>query len=330
MTIKTVGLAGEFGTIRQIMHDLIYRPEIVEVGPGDDCAVYRVPEGMSEAVSTDTMVEGIHFTSDTMSPEDVGYKLCMANFSDICAMGGEPAGLVISAALPADLPLSWIERCYDGVREACRTYRVNMLGGDITGTRQGIVLTAAVTGFIPSGQAVLRRGAQVGDIVAVTGVPGQSGAGLDAILFGKEKDYPQLALKHRRPHPDPKLAVTLRKSGATSMDDISDGLSSELNELAESGCVTIEIDTSLIPLTEDMKKLAEEQGKDPLYYVFCGGEDYELVFTIPPSAWSSLKNLPVTRIGLVTGNEPAVYVKKESKRFRLRPGGYDHFFRNHQ
>ena len=120
---KTAASAGEFGCIEAVCHDLLYRPELVKLGAGDDGAVYVSPPGMDQVISTDTMVEGIHFTAETMDAADVGWKLCTANFSDMAAMGAEPAQFVISAALPKTLPLSWLEACYGGIRAACRMSR---------------------------------------------------------------------------------------------------------------------------------------------------------------------------------------------------------------
>ena len=113
---ETVKDVGEFGLIDRIAKDLIYRPELVVIGSGDDGAVYRVPAGYDQVISTDTMVEGIHFIKKTMRPSDVGYKLCASNFSDMAAMGADAIGFVISAALPEQLPVSWVESLYEGIR----------------------------------------------------------------------------------------------------------------------------------------------------------------------------------------------------------------------
>lgn len=317
--------AGEFGTIRAITHDLIMRPDLIEVGPGDDAAVYHVPEGYDEAISTDTMVEGIHFNSVTMNPSDVGYKLAMSNFSDICAMGGIPTGLVVSAALPKDLPLSWFTSCYDGIREACRKLHANMLGGDMTGTTKGIILTGTAVGMVPHGKAVTRGGARKGDLVAVTGIPGRSGAGLLALMNGWGNEFPDSVLGHRRPSPSPELASLIREAGATSMNDISDGLSSELNEIAAMSHVDIEIDRDKIPLTEEIQKISEKSGRDKFSFALNGGEDYELVFTIPEKGLEMLKNRPVTVIGQVTGEGSHVFLKENGKKLLLTPHGYHHF-----
>lgn len=189
---------GEFGLIDRIAKDLIYRPELVVIGSGDDGAVYRVPAGYDQVISTDTMVEGIHFIKKTMRPSDVGYKLCASNFSDMAAMGADAIGFVISAALPEQLPVSWVESLYEGIRECCSSYRVNLLGGDVTGSPGGVILTGTVVGMVPKGCAVTRSGARFGDLVFATETLGDSAAGLSALLAGLQEEYPSLCERHQR------------------------------------------------------------------------------------------------------------------------------------
>ncbi len=317
---------GEFGCIRHISHDLIYRPELVRIGPGDDGAVYICPEGSDEVISTDTMVEGIHFTAQTLSAADVGYKLCTANFSDMAAMGAEPTGFVISAALPEKLPIEWLDRCYDGIRMMCRRYRVNILGGDMTGSRQGVVLTGTVIGAVPKKQAVARGGAQPGDWIGVTGSLGDSAAGLAAIM-GELEGYPGIREVHRRPEPQVEAGRLLRCARVSSMNDISDGLSGELEELAEASGQAMIIRREAVPLSEEVRRLAAELGKDPLIFALNGGEDYQLVFTISPEKWTSLAlPVPVSVIGHVEERgRPGVWMSGPDGEEAIHRGSYDHF-----
>ncbi len=325
--METVKDVGEFGCIREIAHDLIYRPELVKLGAGDDAAVYVTPPGYDQLISTDTMVEGIHFTKETMAAADVGYHLCAANFSDMAAMGAEPTVFVISVAIPDDLPVQWLEDCYDGIRECCKKYKVNLLGGDITGSRQGVVMTGTVVGMVPTNRAVKRSGAQPGDIVFVTGTLGDSAAGLTALLNNKEKDFPTLARRHQRPEPRIGWGNLIREAGASSLNDISDGLSREINEIASASKVKIELDGSLIPLSEETIRLGQEMKKDPLFYALHGGEDYELVGTISESGWEQLKDhAGLTRIGhVLEKNTGRVFIKKGNHIELLEAMGYDHF-----
>lgn len=323
-TIKDVG---EFGLIDRIAKDLIYRPELVVIGSGDDGAVYRVPSGYDQVISTDTMVEGIHFIKKTMHPSDVGYKLCASNFSDMAAMGAEAIGFVISAALPEDLPVSWVESLYEGIRACCSSYRVNLLGGDVTGSPCGVILTGTVVGMVPKGRAVTRSGARFGDLVFATETLGDSAAGLSALLAGLSEEYPSLCEHHQRPRPQIKLGSALRAAGATSLNDVSDGLSSEINEIAKASQVEIELFREKIPISAEAAKLGAYLAKDPVDWALTGGEDYELIGTISEENFRKLDpSLPISVIGqVVKAGRGCVYLSDRGKRQKLAAKGYDHF-----
>lgn len=327
MKEKTVTDVGEFGCIRRILKDFIYRPESVKLGAGDDGAVYVTPPGYDQVISTDTMVEGIHFTKETMSFPDVGYRICAVNFSDMAAMGAEPVALVLSLALPKDLPLEDLENCYHGIRECCRKYSVNLLGGDMTASLGGVILTGTVVGIVPSDRAVKRSGAQVGDVVFVTETVGDSAAGLAAILHQCDTDFPSLTRRHRRPEAQIQLGKILREAGATSLNDISDGLSQELNEIAAASRVIINLDKDKIPLSEETIRLGKRLGTDPLNWAFTGGEDYELAGTMSRKNWEKIKgSRPVTEIGIVCDKGAGqVFIKSKNETVLMIPKGYDHF-----
>lgn len=326
---ETVADIGEFGLIQSICHDLIYRPELVKLGAGDDGAVYTIPDGYDQVISTDTMVEGIHFNEKTMTPFAVGYKLCASNFSDMAAMGAEAIGFVISAALPDHLPCDWVTACYEGIRCCCQKYRVNLLGGDVTGSPKGVILTGTVVGMVPCDTAVKRSGAQIGDYVFVTGTLGDSAAGLAALLHGLGEDYPGVVQRHRKPEPQIALGTALREAGASSLNDISDGLSRELNEIAKASGVVIEMEEEEIPLSAEACRLGQALGKNPALWALNGGEDYELVGTISPSFYEKIPcKDKITLIGKVvdtSASEAGVYIIGKKGRCRLSARGYDHF-----
>lgn len=327
MKEKTVTDIGEFGCIRHILKDFIYRPESVKLGAGDDGAVYVTPPGYDQVISTDTMVEGIHFTKETMSFSDVGYRICAVNFSDMAAMGAEPVAFVLSLALPKDLSLEDLENCYHGIRECCRKYSVNLLGGDMTASLGGVILTGTVVGIVPSDRAVKRSGAQVGDVVFVTETVGDSAAGLAAILHQCDTDFPSLTKRHRRPEAQIQLGKMLREAGATSLNDVSDGLSQELNEIAAASKVIINLDKDKIPLSEETIRLGKRLGTDPLNWAFTGGEDYELAGTMSRKNWEKIKgSLPVIEIGIVCDKGAGqVFIKSKNETVLMIPKGYDHF-----
>lgn len=325
--LQTIDDIGEFGLIQRITSHLIYRPELVKVPAGDDAAVYTIPPGNDELISTDTMVEGIHFTRETMSAEDVGCHFCASNFSDIAAMGGEAVGFVLSMALPGSLPVDWVEQFYSGMRKYCRRYHVNLLGGDITGSVKGIVLTGTVIGMVPSDQSVKRSGASPGDLVFVTNTVGDSAAGLAAILSGQAKKFPFLAERHRRPLPQIELGTFLRKCGATSMNDISDGLSRELTEIGRASSVDLVIEKEKIPISAEAQKLGQILHKDPVGWALNGGEDYELTGTIPQNAvCEAEKNSHIKIIGRVKNHgQGRLWMRQKSKTEEVPVLGYDHF-----
>lgn len=328
MTEKTISDIGEFGLIKLISHDLIYRPEFVKIGPGDDGAVYSVPDGFDQVISTDTMVEGIHFTSVTMSAYDVGWKLCASNFSDMAAMGADPIGFVISAAFPEKLYASWVEHCYEGIRDCCKEYRVNLLGGDMTGSVSDIIMTGTVVGIVPKDTAVRRSGARRGDVVFVTGHPGDSAGGLYALLH-ENKEYRGLIEKHKHPRPQIAWGTLLREAGASSLNDISDGISREINEIAEASGVSIKIDKSFIPVSAEALEYGRKSGIDPLSWALDGGEDYELIGTISREDFEKVKNRPgIKKIGVVTDKPgKGVFLEQEGHLELLEVHGYDHFGR---
>ena len=325
---ETVGDVGEFGLIRRICRNLIYAPESVVLGAGDDGAVYRATSGFDQVISTDTMVEGIHFTSETMAPQDVGWKLCIANFSDMAAMGAVPKQFVISAQLPADLSAEWPARCYDGVRAACRTYGVNLLGGDVTGSRDGVILTGTVIGEVPQGLAVTRSGAKPFDTVFLVGTVGDSAAGLDAILAGESAMFPQAAERHKHPEARVLEAEILRPAGVHALNDVTDGIAGEAREIAEASGVDLILDEKLFPISEETRRAAARYGKNPIDYALYGGEDYALLGTMDPLAFKDVQEkVGAVAIGTVSRGRGEAVLERDGARVKLVRGGYDHFRR---
>ena len=323
---ETVGDVGEFGLISRLCHDLIRRPESVVVGAGDDGAVYRLPHGMDEVISTDTMVEGIHFTKETMAPEDVGWKLCIANFSDMAAMGAEPREFVVAASLPADLSVDWISRCYDGIRAACAAYGVNLLGGDVTGSRQGVVLTGTVVGVVPKDGAVRRSGARVGDVIFLSDTVGDAAAGLAAILAGDEVLFPEIVRRHRRPTAEVETARILREAGAHALNDVTDGVASEANEIAAASGVNLILAADAIPVSSETEKAAKRYGTTALSYALSGGEDYALLGTMAAENFETVRDAAgLVAIGRVAEGSGQVFLQEKNDLRLLEKNGYNHF-----
>lgn len=313
----------EFVLIDRLTQHSIYNPTYVKVGVGDDCAVYDTPRDVDQLVSTDMMVEGIHFSESTTAPFDVGYRLGAANISDIAAMGGTPRHMVVSIAVPKGRHTSYVEEVYQGLHDICAEYRVNIIGGDTVSTEGPFVISATVFGDIPTNQSVLRSGAQDGDAVFITNYLGLSYVGLHSLLEGSE-DYPVSRSVHQRPIPHIECGIIARDLGATSMNDISDGLSSELNEIANASQVTIFIDESKLPIHPEVHAYCESHHMSPYLPMWTGGEDFQLVGTIPADKAEKLPADTFTIIGWVKAGSAQVLVDHDGQWMRVEPKGYNH------
>lgn len=323
MQLKDVG---EFNFIHSIQDNTIYNPATVVNGIGDDCAVYKSSIGYDQLISTDTMVEGIHFSFHYMMPYDVGYRLMTANLSDIAAMGGIPRQVVLSVAAEEYVDTDILQEIYRGIKDQCCRFRVNLIGGDTVRIKGPMVWTITIIGEVPFGQSVLRSGAKVGDIVGVTNYVGYAATGLGALTHSLQ-GYPMTTIGHQRPNPQIELGIQLRELGVHSMNDISDGLSSELWDIAQASQVAIIIDEARVPLHEETHKLAAYLQTNPVDYALYGGEDFQLVFTAPKSLESSLQDLDgITIIGEVIEGTPSVQAVTKDKTIRTLDGkGYNHF-----
>ena len=313
----------EFALIDKLTQHSIYNPTYVKVGVGDDCAVYDTPCDVDQLVSTDMMVEGIHFSESTTTPFDVGYRLGAANISDIAAMGGTPRHMVVSIAVPKGRHTSYVEEVYQGLHDICAEYSVNIIGGDTVSTEGPFVISATVFGDVPTNQSVLRSGAQDGDAVFITNYLGLSYVGLHSLLEGSE-DYPLSRSVHQRPIPHIECGIIARDLGATSMNDISDGLSSELNEIAKASQVIIYIDESALPIHPEVQTYCKSHQMSPYLPMWTGGEDFQLVGTIPADKAEALPAETFTIIGYVKAGNAQVLVDRDGQWMRVEPKGYNH------
>lgn len=317
---------GEFGFIDDIKSNTIINLDTIVCGIGDDCAVYRTTDEYEQLITTDMMVAGIHFSDQTTAPFDVGYRLGAANISDIAAMGGEPRQAVIAAAIPADTDIAYMESVYDGFKAICKKYGVNIVGGDTVTTTGPLVLNVTLVGEVPKSKAVLRSGAQIGDLVVVTNTIGNAAAGL-AVLLAKQHGLDFIKQCHQRPEPQVILGNWLREHKATSLNDISDGLGSELNEIAKASGVAIEIDETKIPLHEELREAAEILEANSLDWALYGGEDFQLTGTLPADLADIIDEHPhIHIIGRVIAGPSKVHMHTvNGERKLIESKGYDHF-----
>ena len=300
MAGRSVGETGEFDLIATITAGLP-SSAAVRVGPGDDCAVFAVDGDV--AVSTDTMVENVHFRRSWSSPNDVGRKAVAAAVADLEAMGARPVGLVMALTVPAELELAWVSEFSFGVREECAGAGVLLLGGDTTRGRD-ITATATVFGDLQGRPPVTRGGARAGDVVAFCGRLGWAAAGL-AVLNRGFRSPRAVVVAHRVPEPPYGQGILAQQSGATAMIDCSDGLLADLGHIAWASGVAIDVLTANLDVAEPQSVVAAAVGGgDPLTFILTGGDDHALLATFAagdvPDGWMV--------IGTVAEGEPSVTV----------------------
>ena len=297
------------------------------VDNGDDAAAVTFVKGqVTELYTTDTMVAGIHFTSDTTPWRDLGWKAIASNVSDVAAMGGTPAFALVTLGLPADTLVDDIRELYAGMTEICREFGARVIGGDMVKSPVGFI-TVALTG-IATGVPMVRTAAKPGHLVGVTGPVGGSAGGLRAMLDGtRGADVDRLVSAHRRPRPHVAEGQTLVARGVNSAMDVSDGLADDLAKLCSASGVAAVVWADNVPADPELKSVFPDDWLDLALY---GGEDYVLLFTAPPEVANAvIDQLPGSAavIGEITDGEAGAVTVRGSDGNPLRRGGagWDHF-----
>lgn len=282
---------------------------------GDDCAV--LPGG--QLITVDALVEGTHFITG-IGYDNLGWKAAAVNLSDIAAMAGRPRHMVVSLTLPKDFNKSSVRELMVALIECAKTYRADVVGGDLT-VGPVLVVNVTVIGDVHESGCLTRSNAKAGDVVVVTGDFGASAAGLSLFhkTIAEQKKYPYVWQRHVRP--TPRLCESwafVRQTGErASLMDASDGLADALVQIARASQVGIEVDQLDIPIHEETKEVARLSQIDPLEWALYGGEDYELVGTLPEEIWLKWKdNNPFKAIGKVT-TSPGVFLNAEGKKTAL-------------
>jgi len=312
----------------------------VSLGIGDDCCLVAAGSDEELALSTDTIVEGVHFRLEYFSYYQVGVKAAAAAISDLAAMAAEPVGSLIAVSISETAGENALEELARGLIATCEKYGCPLLGGDLTRSPAPLVATVTVIGKLPAGAAIRRSTARAGDEIWVTGSPGDAGAVLALLenARGGRGPAPRLAEEHvsRLHEPVPRLAEArlLRESNlATAMIDISDGVVADLNHILEnSGCGAI-LCSSRLPVSEFSRSVARKMGLGQEHFFLYGGEDFELLFTAPKGAvqkhLAGLKEktgTAFTMIGRITDNIGELSISREDGRLEpLGKTGFDHF-----
>jgi thiamine-monophosphate kinase len=331
---------GEFNLIDHLTFESILKQPATIKGIGDDAAVIDSGDHLT-LVSTDMLVEGIHFDLSYTPLKHLGYKSIIVNLSDIYAMNAVPTQVTVSIAISNRFSVEALEELYKGINLACDSYNVDLVGGDTTSSQKGLIISVTAIGVANKGQVAYRSGARPGDIICVSGSLGAPYLGLQILEREKQiyKELPDLQPQledHQyiigrllKPEARKDIIEAFEKSNCipTSMIDISDGLASELHHIAKQSGVGVVIEEAKVPIHPDAKTQAIDFGLDPITCALHGGEDYELLFTVSPSDLETVRYMAdVAIIGeIVPKNLGLKLISEAGKEHILTSQGWNHF-----
>lgn len=330
---------GEFGLIDHLTDGIEHVNTSTLKGIGDDCAVLEYKD-TDVLVSSDMLVEGVHFDLTYVPLKHLGYKAAVVNFSDIYAMNGTPRQITVSLAISSRFSVEHIEALYAGIRLACSIYGVDLVGGDTTSSRSGLVISLTCIGDAPKEKIVYRNGAKDTDLICVSGDLGAAYMGLqllerEKVASAGQKDFePQfqgkeyLVERQLKPEARKDIVTELAKNGIvpTSMIDISDGLSSELLHICKASHTGCRVYEDRIPIDYQTAVMAEELGMNLVTAALNGGEDYELLFTVPLHFHDTVKAIPgIKVIGYITKEDiGSALITRDGNEIPLKAQGWNH------
>ncbi len=324
---------GEFGLIEKIRRSFSVKSPRAPLSIGDDAAALAVSPSSMLLATTDMLVEGVHFDLSYTDFFSLGWKSAAVNLSDIAAMGGIPRFCLTALAIPPGIGTEQIADFYKGFGAVLREHGVLLVGGDTCSSRKGFIVTVTALGETEKALLLRRSGARPGDRIFVTGTLGDSAAGLEILKKRGRRQasgVKRLVEKHLRPVPRVEWGRKIAQSRcATSMIDVSDGLTLDLSHLCDESGAGAQIFSGKIPLSNALRGSAGALTGPVLDYALAGGEDYELLFTAPPRKLKNLRGLKIqaTEIGIVTKARGISLVGADGKKKPLTPQGYDHFRR---
>ncbi len=329
---------GEFGLIKHLTKDFELNNPSSLKGIGDDAAVLDLTEKKT-VVSTDLLIEGVHFDLSYMPLKHLGYKSVIVNLSDIYAMNAMATQITVSIAVSNRFPLEALEEFYEGVALACKIYGVDLVGGDTTSSTKGMLISVTAIGQVSEDRLVMRSGTKVNDLLVVTGDLGGAYLGLQVLEREKEvfkvdpnnqpdlEPYSYIVERQLKPEARKDIVELLEKLEVhpTSMIDISDGLSSEILHLCEQSEVGCNLYEDKIPLDPTVISTSEEFKMDSTMIALSGGEDYELLFTIDQKEFPKIKGNPnLTVLGHMTHkNEGAHLISRNGSKVPLTAQGWN-------
>ncbi len=330
---------GEFGLIDRLTENLEITNSSTAVAVGDDAAVLHYPADTDILVTTDLLLENVHFDLTYVPLKHLGYKAAVVNFSDVYAMNGQPRQITVSLGISKRFTVEHIEELYAGIRIACEQYGVDIIGGDTTASHQGLVLSITCIGEAPKGKAVRRNGAHDTDLICVSGDLGAAYMGLqllerEKVASAGQKDFePDFAGKEylieRQLKPEARrdIVADLAKAGVvpTAMMDVSDGLSSELIHICKDSKVGCRVYEDRIPIDYQTAVMAEELNMNLVTAALNGGEDYELLFTVPLTDHEKVEGMKgVKVIGYICKEElGCALVTRDGGEITLKAQGFN-------
>ena len=337
MTKVTTRLAeiGEFGLIQTLARGLSQPGKEVVLGIGDDAAAVDIGEGRYLLATCDIQIENIHFTRHWFTPEQIGWKAAAVNLSDIAAMGGTPRYALVSLAATPDFESDFLVQVYEGLDACLSRFGACIIGGNTSRTDAGLILDVTLLGEVVCNRMLTRNGAAPGEVLLVTGSLGGSRAGL-MLLSGQvhvsdESIREEALIRHRRPFPRIEEARIIAARGGTACMDISDGLLGDVRHLAKSSGIRVVINRDQLPISSAAAGVATALGTDPSELALQGGEDFELLFSLPRARVDALQmellektGTQTTEIGWIEAGE-GVFVTQKNSEMKSTNGGFDHF-----
>ena len=328
---------GEFGLIEKITKDIAVANKETVKGIGDDAAILQFSGDEDTLVTTDLLMEGVHFDLTYFPLKHLGYKAVVANISDIYAMNGTPKQITVSLALSRKFCIEDVEELYAGIRLACMQYGVDIIGGDTTSSLTGLAISITAIGTAPKGTAIRRNGAKETDLICVTGNLGAAYMGLQLLerekiaTAGKDiqpdfqgKEY--ILERQLKPEARKEIVEKLREEGITptAMIDISDGLSSELMHICKQSSTGCRIYEERIPIDYQTAIMAEELNMNVTTCALNGGEDFELLFTVPIADHEKVAAMKDVRIigHIVSENMGLALITRDGAEMELKAQGW--------
>ncbi len=335
-----VNTLGEFGLIDRLTNDITIQHSSTVKGIGDDAAVLKFGEDCL-LISTDLMIEGIHFDLMYTPLKHLGYKAVIVNLSDIYAMNAEAYQITVSIAFSSKFSVEAIEELYKGIKEACRIYKIDLIGGDTTSSPKGLSISITALGRAKSKDICYRSGAKKGDIICISGDLGSAYLGLQILEREKQlylsnpgirpdlENQKYILERQLKPEARKDIVDYLRKADLvpTSMIDLSDGLASDLMHVCKASKVGAYVEESKIPINQESQLLAIKFQLDPITTALNGGEDYELLFTVDEKDLEKIRHMPsVYIIGEIVDQKDGITLHTTGGNIHpLKAQGWNHF-----